>query len=437
MINEMSVVERVRAMCGGDFVKDFRAHVRKANAVLKRLHRAEASGDGAMIRTLQHRFLQSHSAKLCAVALNVEFEKGLHVTRLHELAVELDPFSDPGEPVKAWAKCKSLQGDWRPICEFGPNRRACQSLIAFMLDARFGIHPLDYMATGRGADVAVDRLKELLDAGYEWFVLADIENCFGSVKPEEAAVRLNLPTAVARNCLMIREETPLTLPSYIPGNTTSLAFSEAVRMGLPQGARPANRVMAHLLGPDFEALPQFEQGLFYGDDVALTASSRKKAEAIAEALREMLASHPAGPFRLKRLEIKHISEGFDYAKYHLRRDPIDGHIKIRPSSKSYAKFRDKVRTIVRDKSVQEVYAHVMSYRARWLAAFPHYMRTVDQEAQALILLWQFSIESLPVALRRKWERSCWLFDATNQPSFGAIDNWLDVAKPPTLAMHLA
>lgn len=420
-------------MSGGDAVRDFRAHVRKANKILKRLHHAEASGDGAMIRTLQNRFLQSHSAKLCAVALNVEFEKGLHVTSLHELAAQLDPFSDPGEPVKAWAKCKSLRGDWRPICEFGPYRRTCQSLIAFMLDARFGIHPLDYMATGRGADVAVDRLKELLDAGYEWFVLADIENCFGSVQPEEAAARLRLPMAVTRNCLMIRKEVPLTLPSYIPVDTTTLAFSEAVRMGLPQGARPANRVMAHLLGPDFEALPQFEQGLFYGDDVALAASSRKKAEAIAEALREMLASHPAGPFRLKRLEIKHISEGFDYASYHLRSDAIEGHVKVTPSSKSYLRFRDKVLVLIRDKPVEEVYARVMKYRAQWLAAFPRYVRGVDQEVQAFNLLWQFAIESLPFPLRRKWERSCWLFEATKQSPFDTLDDWLDIVKPLSLA----
>lgn len=425
-INETSIVERARYLVGGDFSQEMRERVRSANQQLERLRKAEIAGRHSALRMEQIRLFRSFDARLCAIVDSVDARSGLTAKDLRQHAQDLDPFSDPGEPVRVRVKIKSSREDWRPICAFGPHRKAVQTLVAYVLDARFGAHPLDYMASGRGCDVAADRVKEFVDAGFEWFVLADIENCFGSINPREAATLLRLPQTVITHCLTIREEVPLHISPYLPETLPPLALSETVQHGLSQGARSANRVVVRLLGPDIQALAPSEHKLLYGDDVILAALTREEAEAAAKALKEMLASHPAGPFRLKRLDVVHVNDGFDFLKYRFKRDWLDGSLKIRPAAKSYKNFNQKVLGIIQGEAVDTVHEKVLAYRAHWLAAFPRYVRTQEQETQALNLLWQSAVASLPPHLIDRWDKACALHWICGKATPGTLDDWLDV-----------
>lgn len=91
---------------------------------------------------------------------------------------------DCGEAVNAWAEPKRSGKGWRPVCCFGPKRRALHTLCADLLSAKFQADEFDYQVKGRGAESASDRIVGLIEKGFHYFVLADIENFFRSVQQQ-------------------------------------------------------------------------------------------------------------------------------------------------------------------------------------------------------------------------------------------------------------
>ena len=421
---EMSVVQTAEARVDASFAVEARKAFRDTGSKMSQLHRAVASGSGRRIKAAQENLLKSFSSRLCCIVLSVEKKpKPLTytATELREMANEIDAFSDPGEPVRAYAKTKSLRGDWRPICAFGPRRKALQTLVNFLLIAKFGPHPLDYMAQGRGAEVAADRITQFIDDGINHFVVADIEACFRSVKQGELAARLGFPPMVVRHCLLIGEDVPVMLPSVLPVGVSYRAFSEAVRQGLPQGARSSNRVISLLLGPELRSLTSDDRVILYGDDIAVPADTRDMADTLAKTLSELLEVHSAGPFRLKRCSVEDARPGFNFLKYKFRRDRFTGRSYLRPSDLSYHRFGERVRGIVRDEPREKVYPAVMAYRGRWLTSFRRY----QPNWLALNLLWQSTIAKLNPELEKRWDFSRRRYASLALPPVHPVDDWLD------------
>ncbi|MCJ2077617.1 hypothetical protein MKK68_18505 [Methylobacterium sp. E-016] len=404
MIDRSAVLHRANHLVDKAFADAMEHHVDNMADKLQRLNHAVKSGSGKRIRKTQEILLKSFSAKLCCVVLSMEKneQEALTPLALFEIAEVLDPFSDPGEPVRSYPRIKSIRGDWRPICVFGPKRKTLQTLASHLLTVKFGSHPLDYMGKGRGAEIAADRITQFIDDGIRYFVVADIASCFRSVKQEEIATRLGLPPAMVRHCLLIGEDVPVTLPSVLPTDTDPKAFSEAVRQGLPQGARSSNRVISLLLGPELRSLTLDDRIVLYGDDFAVPAVTRDEAEAFAKTLPELMKAHPAGPFRLKCCTLRNASDGFNFLKYHFRLDHLTKRTRLRPSSISYHRFAENVRSIIAENPYRDIYKAVMIYRQRWLGSFRRY----KANESALGLLWQSAIADLPSSLYIKWQRGC-------------------------------
>jgi len=239
-----SVVHRAAHLVDVEFAAEMQIVANDARKQLVRLQNAVASNSSERIRRAQRDLFRSFSLKLSCVVLSADKKDG-EVTRssLYEMAGEIDPVQDPNEPVFGYHKFKSEQGDWRPILVFGPRRKALQTLVRLVLSAKFGFCPFDFMAPKRGAEIAADRIAQFIDDGINHFVVADIETCFRSVKQEGVVERLGIPPAVVRHCLLSGEDT-LLLPSGLPHHISHTAFSEAVRQGLPQGARSSNLVIS-------------------------------------------------------------------------------------------------------------------------------------------------------------------------------------------------
>lgn len=423
MLNATSVIQTAKHLVGDAFAAEMEEMVDCAQKALTRLHSAATFGSIRWIKTTQQQVFRSFAVRLCCVVLSVEkTDEAITSGFLRQVAGELDAFADPDEPVRAYAKVKSNRGDWRPICAFGPRRKALQTLVNLVLIAKFGPHPLDFMAHGRGSEIAADRITQLIDGGIDHFVVADIEACFRSVKQGKVAELLGLPPAVVRHCLLIGEDVPLILPSALPLDTSPQAFSEAVRQGLPQGARSSNRVVSQLLGPELGSLTSDSRIILYGDDIAVPAATRLEADTFAKTLPERLGAHPAGPFRLKRCEVAEAQVGFNFLKYKVRRDRFTGAAQLRPSDLSYHRFHERVREIVRLEALDEVYPAVMAYRDHWLTSFRRY----EANPTALNLLGLLSIGHLPGHLLKKWDFSCQTYAKSGQPVLHHVDDWLDL-----------
>lgn len=417
-----SVVHRAAHLVDVEFAAEMRIVAIDARKKLAKLQSAVASNSGDRIRRAQRDLFRSFSLKLSCVVLSADKKDG-EVTRssLYEMAGEIDPFQDPNEPVFGYPKFKSERGNWRPILVFGPRRKALQTLVRLVLSAKFNFCPFDFMAPKRGAEVAADRITQFIDDGINHFVVADIEACFRSVKQEGVAEQLGIPPAVVRHCLLSGGDT-LLLPSGLPYYISHTAFSEAVRQGLPQGARSSNLVVSLLLGPELWSLTSGTDVVLYGDDIAIPAATHDEAETLAKTLSDCLGNHPSGPFRLKRCEVVDARKGFNFLKYKFRRDRFTKHAKLHPSDLSYHRFAERVRGRVKSELLKDVYPTVITYRRNWLGSFRRYHPC----EHALTLLGQSAITALPPHWLKRWDASCQAYDEAGKPPLTDTDDWLDL-----------
>jgi len=214
------------------------------------------------------------------------------------------------------------------------------------LTAKFGSECFDYLVKGKGAEAASDEIVYLIDCGYRFFVLADIKDFFRSVQKGYVEEATGLPKAVVRNSVLISPEAQLSLHRDVPYYSTIEAFDGAVQSGLPQGSRTSQIIASLLLGPALRKISPAKRIVVHGDDSAIGVRNEEEAHALTDALAGVLQSHPAGPFRLKRSEVVHANDGFDFLQYHHRYDVGDQAVHRHPSANSYRKYTDNVKKLV-------------------------------------------------------------------------------------------
>ncbi len=91
-----------------------------------------------------YHILQSYTAKLCClIAAWPRYETAPNWQELTDLARNTNPRVDCGEPIRA-KFIKKQNGGYRPVCNFGPQRRMLQLLVRDILQASFGLSPYEY-----------------------------------------------------------------------------------------------------------------------------------------------------------------------------------------------------------------------------------------------------------------------------------------------------
>jgi hypothetical protein len=189
------------------------------------------------------------------------------------------------------------------------------------------------------------------------------------VQQSEVAALVGLPEAVVKNCILIPAHAPLSIMGDLPPNTTEDVLDGAIRRGLPQGSRASQLIAGMLLGPTLKHLAPADRLIVYGDDIAIAACNEGEATALKKALPGMLKSHPAGPFRLKHCDTKHINKGFDFLKYHFRRNPFTGKVRRRPATKSYSRYERRVVSLILKTPKARIREAVEHYTAAWAGSF--------------------------------------------------------------------
>lgn len=371
----MSAVHKANALLGSAFAAQIRGHAEAYSAGLQRLGAASEAGDQRLVRKEQTRILNSYSARFVCLVRSAAKEDGFTPETISKAAQALSPWHDCGEPIRAWPEPKSSGEGWRPMCSFGPKRRALQRLCGDIITARHGTEPVDFLRKGRGCDVASDHINHLIEKkGYKFFVLADVKDFYRSVQHESLREALGLPAAVMNSCVLIGPDAHFSYGSLLPCLPIEV-FDGAVRQGLPQGSRTSTIIAGLLLGPVLrEEIPSEDRIVVHGDDIAVAARDEMEAKALKEALPGMLASHPAGPFQLKHCDVHYVGDGFDFLKYRHRRDPFTGRVHRRPARKSYWRYTQRVIKIASSEPLVEGRKSLARYGKSWVKAFPRWRR---------------------------------------------------------------
>jgi hypothetical protein len=166
----------------------------------------------------------------------------------------------------------------------------------------------------------------------------------------------------------------------------------AAQEGLPQGSRASQVVAGLLLGPTLREVSPAERFIFLADDIALAASTQKEAKALQKALVETLASHPAGPFRLKHCAVEHVSRGFDFMQYRHKADTFALFDKMhrRPAARSYARYRRRIEAYFTHLAFRDAFRLTARYRWHWVRSFRRWRYVWLSK----LALWQTTVEAM-------------------------------------------
>lgn len=263
----------------------------------------------------------------------------LQMARVEERVAMLD-LCRPCNDRVTWKGEPKDNGCTRPAISFGWRHRAQQAALRDVLLASGVWNPYEFSSAGKGPHAFVRRIIAAIEAGYRYWVVADIKNCFASVRLEHLHGLLPLKRSAAwRGMIFLPKE---TLVSGIPET-----LEGAARGGLPMGSLVSPRLASALIGREIRAAMSGSQGLAmsFADDTAIGARSLKEAEAIKDALCDRLASLNPGPLTFKYIKVTSAVDGIDIVGRRIRLKwwVDEWKVRVQPSPRSFKRLAYKAR----------------------------------------------------------------------------------------------
>jgi hypothetical protein len=323
---------------------------------------AKAGNTHALAKTVNH-LLASKAAIFCCLLLS---HKDFPKENLEQLAATINPFKPIDEPVLVWTRKEDKKQ--RPLCSFGPKRRAAQRLCRDIMIAAGMLLDYDFTVAGKGAPKACQQIAKLAEENaYGYVIVADIKDCFPSLEP--VGQGLILPDEVIRNAVLIASDVRvITLPQYHGQIIQEL--EQAVRRGLPQGSSASGIIASWLLGRMLGTLNVPSRVVLYGDDIAIASKTLSEAKGIKKALFEAAKNNASGSLALKLNKIFNIEDGVTFVMYKIRRKCSYSHAwyHYSPAQKCFDRLKDKLeRDFIQNGASVNINNPIV---ARWLNAFP-------------------------------------------------------------------
>ena len=350
-------------------------HIAKRHTA-KLLARAAANqkaGNRKSVRHMAIEYLQSHHARLLAArrayyALDRDDRPTLK--QVAEIIKSLDAWQKSSEEVVVTVKLKD-NGDYRAISNFGFEHRTRQYLVADFLSSIALLHPDQYGTRG-GVPAAIDRVSELLRAGYVWTIELDIANCFPSFEGKNLHNFLPLPEKVIANSIM--GDTLIVVPGDNllkvlgpadddPGNLVGLGeILAAARRGFPQGSATVSIVAEMLIAVPLKTLPSVGRVPSYADNMLIMAKSEEDAVSMSTALLSAFKAHPVGHLTPTLKSQSCPGQWVHFLGHCLR---ADGQlVQIIPSAKNEAKFAKRMKAGLKSVGNTHLSGYVRRARAR-------------------------------------------------------------------------
>jgi hypothetical protein len=260
------------------------------------------------------------------------------------------------------------------------------------------------MLLAGGTSTACDELRTALEAAppEACFVHVDVKGFYAAIAVGAVAEITGLDRAVVHRHLAFRprrtwkgtyRRADIPLMDLVVSRREGLdrqepsgggerpESGETVPAALPTGSAAASIVAEMVMGDvlrDVGALRDALCILVYSDNIGVLAPSREAAQAIMEALLNVLRAHRAGPFSASRATIDPIERGFDFLGY--RWKVVAGEPKAEPKRARHEHWQLKTLTKAQSGSAAEIDECIRSLRS-YCAYFKHWEGAAEFERE--------------------------------------------------------
>jgi RNA-directed DNA polymerase len=206
------------------------------------------------------------------------------------------------------------------------------------LDCSYGFRP------GRDCHMAIDKVTQHLEEGYQWVIDADLRAYFDTIPHDKLIDQVWEEISDSSVLKLIRK--------FLESGVLHGGTYEATVEGVPQGGVISPLLANIYLHPfDEEMMKRGHKYVRYADDFVILCKSRKGAERVCESMRNFMEKNLGLKVHPTKTRVVHIDESFDFLGYtfYSRVDGEGTHRKLyrRPKDKSIQKFKDSIRTLTR------------------------------------------------------------------------------------------
>lgn len=295
---------------------------------------------------------------------------------LGKLGTELKESRYQPHPVRRVYIEKMGSKEKRPLGIPAVRDRVVQTALRNVIEPIFEreFAPQSYgFRPGRGCKEALRRVDDLLKAGYNYVVDADIQGYFDSIPHERLMELVRMRISDGRVLTL--------LESFLSqGVLNELREWEPTERGTPQGA-VISPLLANLYLNPLDLLMQQSgrEMVRYADDFIVLCRSRVEAEAALRAIQQWIeaAGLRLHPEKTRLVDLNEAKAGFDFLGYHFRSGG-----KRWPRKKSVQKLKESLRAKTRrnnGNSLQSIIAAVNLTLKGWYGYFRHSIVTGFKE----------------------------------------------------------
>jgi len=250
--------------------------------------------------------------------------------RLHE-SLRTDSFR-PQAVQRVWIP-KPGSSERRPLGVPTVRDRVVQTALLHVLEPIFDatFSPTSYgFRHGRGCHQALERVEELLTAGYQYVVDADLKSYFDTIPKPGLMARIREKVSDSRVLRLVER--------YLEQGVMDGLREWTPETGTPQGAVLSPLLANIYLNPLDHLLADAGRAMVrYADDFVILCRTREDAERALETVRHWVTENGLTLHPTKTKIVDASTEGFDFLGYHFR-----GKLRL-PREKSLKKFKDAVR----------------------------------------------------------------------------------------------
>ena len=237
---------------------------------------------------------------------------------------------------------------------------AILNVLEPIFDATFSPHSYGFRH-GRGCHHALERVDELLAAGYRYVVDADLKSYFDTIPKARLMTRVREKVSDRRVLRLVE--------MYLEQGVLDGLREWTPATGTPQGAVLSPLLANIYLNPLDHALTDAGFAIVrYADDFVILCKTREAADKALDSVRQWVVENGLTLHPTKTKIVDASTEGFDFLGYHFR-----GKLRL-PREKSLAKFKDAVRDKTKranGQSMPYTCAKLSQQLRGWFAYFRH------------------------------------------------------------------